>query len=142
MPDEPKLPGESYAAGNVGAGARVAVGKNISWTEGVANLPDGEALKQRFVALLERISGDTALDEDARELAKAKTLAVAQGLAEVQKSPGALRLALQDARSWFGGSASWIKHALGEILDSESAQKTIATLSEASTKAVITSFLG
>ena len=142
MSDEPKPVAErSYRMGDIGAGARVAQGENISWVEGVAGLPDGPALAQQFAALLERIAKDTSLDEDTRELAKAKTEAVAEGLAKAQKSPGALRRALLDAKSWFGGAASWVGQALGEILKSEAAQKTIGTVTEAGTKAAISSFL-
>jgi hypothetical protein len=37
MSDEPKRAAErSYQMGNVGPGARVAQGENISWVEGVA----------------------------------------------------------------------------------------------------------
>jgi hypothetical protein len=52
-----------------------------------------------------------------------------------------LRQALLDAKVWFGSTASWIGHALGEILKSEAAQKTIGTVTEAATKAAITSFV-
>jgi hypothetical protein len=56
MPDEPKLgAGRNYQMGDVGAGARVAQGENISWTEGLAGLPNGDSLTQQFNALLERI---------------------------------------------------------------------------------------
>jgi len=45
MPDEPKSAVErSYTMGDVGAGARVAQGENISWVEGIAALPNGESL--------------------------------------------------------------------------------------------------
>jgi hypothetical protein len=142
MSEEPKpIPGRSYQMGDVGAGARVAQGENISWVEGVAGLPDGQALAQQFSALLERIAKDTSLDEDTRELAQNKTKAVAEGLAKAQESPGMLRRALLDAKSWFGSTASWVGGALGDILKSEAAQKTISTITEATTKAAITSFL-
>ena len=97
MPNEPKPEGRSYRIGDVGAGARIAQGENISWVEGVSSLPDGEALKRQFDALLDRIAKDSSLDEDTRELARAKTEAVAEGLAAAQASPGALRRALLDA---------------------------------------------
>ena len=132
----------SYRTGNVGAGARVAQGENISWTEGVAGLPDGPALARQFADLLERIGKDAALDEDTRELAKAKTQAVADGLVRAQESPGTLRRALLDAKSWFGCTASWVGNALGDILKSDAAQKTIGTLTEESIKAAIASFTG
>jgi hypothetical protein len=142
MPDEPKATAErSYQMGDVGAGARVAQGENISWVEGVASLPGGESLAQQFTALLERIAQDASLDEDTRELAQVKTKAIAEGLAKAEESPGILRRALLDAKSWFGSAASWVGNALGDILKSEAAQKTIGTVTEASTRATIDSFL-
>jgi hypothetical protein len=142
MPDEPKpAPGRSYQMGNVAAGARVAQGENISWIEGVASLPDGESLARQFDALLKRIAADTSLDEDTRELAQDKAKAVADGIAKVQESPGALRRALLDAKSWFGTTASWVGGALGDVIKSEAAQKTLTTVTEAGTKAAIASFL-
>jgi hypothetical protein len=142
MPDESKPATErSYRIGNVGAGARIAQGENISWVEGVTALPGGESLTQQFAALLERIAKDTSFDEDTRTLAQDKTKAVAEGLAKVQESPGLLRRALLDAKSWFGSTASWVGSALGDILKSEAAQKTIASVTEAATKAAIDSFV-
>src|SRR5205823_930817 len=132
MPDEPKATAErSYQMGDVGAGARVAQGENISWVEGVASLPGGESLAQQFTALLERIAQDVSLDEDTRELAQDKTKAIAEGLATAEESPGILRRALLDAKSWFGSAASWVGNALGDILKGEAAQKTIGTVTEA-----------
>jgi hypothetical protein len=142
MAEEPKpAGGRSYQIGNVSAGARVAQGENISWVEGVTGLPGGEALAQQFSALLERIAQDTSLDEDTRVLAQDKTKAVAEGLATIEESPGILRRALLDAKSWFGSAASWAGNALRDILKSEAAQKTIGTITEAATKTAIASFL-
>ena len=140
MPDESKSAAErSYRMGDVGAGARVAQGENISWIEGLSGLPDGQALTRQFDALLERIGKDTSLDEDTRELAQTKINAVAEGLAKAEKSPGVLRRALLDAKSWFSSTATWVGNALGDILKSEAAQKTIGTITEASTRATIES---
>lgn len=142
MPDETKPGAErSYQMGNVGSGARVAQGENISWVEGVASLPDGESLHRQFDALLKRVAEDTSLDEDTRALAQDKTRAIAEGIARVQESPTALRRALLDAKSWFGVTASWVGDALGDILKSEPAQKTLHTVTEAATKAAIASFV-
>jgi hypothetical protein len=141
-PDEPKPAAErSYHIGDVGTGARVAQGENIAWVEGVAGLPGGESLVKQFDALLKRIAEDASLDEDTRALAQDKTKAVAEGLAKAQESPGMLRRALLDAKSWFGSTASWVGNALGDILKSEAAQKTIGTVTEATTKAAIDSFV-
>jgi hypothetical protein len=127
--------------GNVGAGARVAQGENISWVEGITGLPGGASLAQQFTALLERIAQDASLDEDTRALAQDKTKVVAEGLAKVEESPGMLRRALLDAKSWFDGTAFWVGTALGDILKSEAAQKTIGTVTEATTQAAIDSFV-
>jgi hypothetical protein len=143
MPEEPKpAAGRNYQRiGNVGAGARVAQGKDISWVEGIASLPDGKSLVRQFAALLEHIDQDASLDEDTRALAQEKTKAVAEGLTKVQESPGMLRRALLDAKSWFSSTASWVGNALGDILKSEAAQKTIGTVTEATTKTAIDSFV-
>jgi hypothetical protein len=142
MPEEPKpAAARSYQMGDVGAGARVAQGEHISWVEGIAGLPDGKSLTQQFDALLERIAQDGSLDEDTRALAQDKTKAVADGLAKVEESPGILRRALLDAKSWFGSTASWVGNALGDILKSEAAQKTVGTITEATTKAAIEAFV-
>lgn len=142
MPDEPKpASNRSYHIGDVGAGARVAQGENISWVEGVASLPGGELLTRQFDALLKRIAEDSSLDDDTRALAQDKATAVAEGIARLQESPGTLRRALLDAKSWCGASASWVGSALGEILKSEAAQQTLATVTEATTKAAIAAFV-
>lgn len=86
MPDERPAAERSYHIGDVGTGARVAQGENISWVEGVSGLPDGESLKQQFSALLERIAKDGSLDEDTRALAEQKTKAVAEGLSRERSS--------------------------------------------------------
>lgn len=141
MSDDQNPAPESYTMGDVGANARVIQGKFNSWVEGVTALPQGDTLARQFTVLLEKIDKDPALDDDTRALAKNKTAAIAEGLAQVQKSPGVLRLALMDAKSWFSSSASWVGNSLGDILKSEAAQKTIGTVSEAATKAAIESFL-
>jgi hypothetical protein len=142
MPDEPKPAAErSYQMGDVGAGARVAQGGKISWVEGAASLPGGESRTWQFDALLKRIAEDPSLDEDTRALAQDKAKAVAEGIAKVQESPSTLRRALLDAKSWFGTTASWVGSELGDILKSEAAQKTLGTVTEATTKAAIASFV-
>lgn len=141
MPKEPKsAAGRSYQMGNVGAAARVAQGENISRIEGVGSLPGGESLAQQFKTLLERIAQDESLDGNTRALAQDKTK-VAEGLAKTQESPSLLRRALLDAKSWFGSTASSVGGELADILKSEAAQKTIGTVTEATTKATIASFV-
>jgi hypothetical protein len=140
MANELKFSGRTYQIGDVGAGARVAQGDNISWIEGVARLPGGDSLAQQFAVLLDRIGQDTSLDDDRRAAAVTKAKEVAEGLARAKVAPGALRRALLDAKSWFGGAPSWIGKALGDILKSEAAQKTIGEITEATTKALVDTF--
>jgi hypothetical protein len=141
---EQQLPpiGKSYQIGDVGEAARVAQGENITWTEGFAGNPQGEALKRQFADLLARIDTATDLDEDERALAKEKTEAVADGLANAQQEPGRLRRALRDAKAFLASSASWVWEGLNQILTSEAAQKTIGTITEAGTRAAIQSLTG
>ena len=140
--DEPKPGAErSYQMGNVGPGARVAQGENISWFEGIAGLPVGKSLTWEFDALLKRIGEDASLDEATRALAQDKIKAVAEGIAHIHESPSILRRALLDAKSWFGTTASWVSNALADIVKSEAAQKTLETLTDATTKGVIASFV-
>jgi hypothetical protein len=142
MSDNPNpTPSDSFWIGNVGAGAHVAQGKNISWVEGLSGLPLGDTLVRQFAELQEKIDNDPGLDDDARALTKLKATAIAEGLAKAKESPNMLRSALMDAKSWFASTASWVGTSIGEILKSEAAQKTIGTVSEAATKATIDSFL-
>jgi hypothetical protein len=134
--------GKSYQIGNVGPHAKVAVGEHITWIEGLSGLPDGEALAKQFSALLEQIAEHPDMDEDSRALAQAKTQAIAEGLAQANQSPSVLRRALLDAKAWFSSTATWIGEAIGNILKSEAAQKTIKTVTEASVQAAIKSFTG
>jgi len=140
MSDGPKPVAErSYRIGDVGAGARVAQGENISWIEGIAGMPGGGSLAQQFTALLDRIVQDRSLDEDTRALAQDKTKTVAEGLSRAQEKPGRFRRAVLDAKSWFGGTASWVGSALGDIPKSEAAQKTLGAVTEATITALIAS---
>ena len=59
----------------------------------------------------------------------------------MSKNHLSLSVALLDARSWFGSTASWVGTALAEILKSEAAQKTLGSVTEAATKAAINSFV-
>ena len=135
-------PDKSYQMGDVGAGARVAQGENITWTEGFTGSPQGEELKHRFADLLARIDRADDLNDDERAIAKEKTEAVANGLANAQREPSRLRRALLDAKAFLASSAHWVWDGLNGILSSEAAQKTIATITEASTKATIQSMVG
>lgn len=139
---QPHPTGKSYSIGNIGPGARVAQGENITWTEGFPGNPQGEELKRQFTDLLERIDNAPDLDEDERALVKEKTEAVADGLANAQHEPRRLRRALLDAKGFLTSSAHAVWDGLNQILTSEAAQKTIGTITEAGTKAAIQSLLG
>lgn len=126
----------------VGAGARVALGEHITWTEGVATDPAARDLERRFQALLDKIDTATDLDEDQRALAREKTIAVAVGLAEAPEDPSRLRRALVDMRTFAASTAAWLRDALADVLESDAAQKTIGTVTEAGTQAAVKAFLG
>ena len=66
MTEQPNIAGKSYQIGDVGAGARVAQGEHITWTEGFAGNPQSEELKRQFTDLLTRIDNTTDLNEDER----------------------------------------------------------------------------
>ena len=133
---------KSYEMGDVGAGARVAQGEHITWTEGFSGNPQGEELKRQLAELLVRIDKASDLDEDEKELAREKTEAVANALANAQQEPGRLRRALRDAKTFLTSSAGWVWDGLNNVLSSEAAQKTIGTITEAGTQAAIKSLIG
>ena len=67
-----------------------------------------------------------------------KIQAVAEGLGKVQKSDGrSLKHALLDAKSWFSNKAGWAWDELSKILNSETAQRTIGTITESGIKGAI-----
>jgi hypothetical protein len=135
--------GKHYTVGNVGVGARVIVGDHNTWIEGqLASLPDGEELAKAFEALVKQIQDDETLDEDTRTLAVEKTNAVVEGLAGATESPGKLRLALTDAKSFLTGAAGWAWDGLQAIVSSEAAQKTISTIADVGAKAAIAALVG
>lgn len=146
MSEEKRSPsdgGKSYHIGDVGAHARVQQGQCLTMIQQTfANTPEGDVLIRQFKVLIDKITESPDLDDDSRDLALEKTQKIAEGLVEAEESPGRLRRALLDAKGWFGSTASWAKDELSKILQSEAAQKTLATITEASTKAAIKSFTG
>ena len=135
--------GKSYNVSNIGEGARVQVGENLSWYEtSLASTPSGATLEQQFQALAKELATHPDLDEDRRALAVKKTNAVAEGLAHAKESPGGLKEALIDAKDFFGRSATWAWAEMSRILQSEAAQKTIGTITDAATRAAIGSITG
>lgn len=143
MSEKETPPGsKSYTIGNVGEGARVAQGENISWVEGVNALPEGEAIARMFKELLAQIAEDKSLDDDAREISSGKVQAVAEGLAKAKDDPSSLRKALIEAKAWFSTSATWVGEKIGGILKSEAVQKTIGTLAETGLNVAVKSYFG
>ncbi len=67
---------KSYQLGDIGAHARVAIGENIAWSEGLSRYPGGDEPTGQLSAL-ERIASDPELGEPERTLATARTEAVA-----------------------------------------------------------------
>ena len=142
MSDKPKpVAGRSYDTRNVGARAGVEKGENISRIVGITGPANGPARPKQFAALLERIAKDTSLDGYTCELIKAKFQIAAACLAKVVEPAGALRRALLDTKAWFGGAASWVGQALGDVFKSEAVQKTIDTVTAAGNKAAAASLL-
>lgn len=133
--------GRSYYINTVGAGARVAQGDNISWVEGISALPDGAILASQFRQIIDLIGTDPDLDDDEKELARGKVNAIADALSVVDNNPGSLRLALKDGMPFFSSAASRIGKAIGSLLSSDAAQKTLSTITDAATRAAISNFI-
>ena len=74
---------KTYVAKNVGAGARVQQGEHNVMQDIFQSTPGGEDLAGRFDALLERIAGAAELDDDEKELSRAKAASVAESLARI-----------------------------------------------------------
>jgi hypothetical protein len=129
-----------YNMSNIGPNTTAIQGEHIHVMNALKALPEGDTLAQQFDTLLKQLANALNLDEDTRKLATAKTQAVAQGLAEANIEPSKLRLALRDAQLTLGNTAKWAYDGLVNILKSEVAQKTIGTISEASTRAAIEAF--
>lgn len=134
---------ESYQMGDVGANARVQQGKYLTMIEQTfTDTPGGDDMAKQFKALLNKIAEHSDLDEDTRDLAMEKTQKVAEALVNAKESPSGLRRALLDAKGWLSSAASWAWDEVSKILKSEAAQKTIATITEASVRGAIKSLIG
>jgi hypothetical protein len=90
---------------------------------------------ERIKKLLEQVSSDNTVDDDTHDISVKKVQAVAEGLANIQNSDRRdLRQSLQDAKSWFSYKAGWIWDELKKVLQGESAQKIIGTITESGIK--------
>jgi hypothetical protein len=134
--------GDRYTIGNVGDNARVMQGKFQNWIEAVNSIPNGETLKQQFKDLLEDISNDKTLNEGEQSISIKKTEEIVKSLANAQNSPIEFEVALTEGKNWFSRKASWAWNKLVDILKSETAQKTIGTITESGVKGVIQGLIG
>lgn len=141
MSESPNQSGNrSYHIGDVGTGARVAQGDNISWVEGINALPEGAQITDQFKQILDSIEADSTLDDDNKELARNKVEAIADALANIENNPAALRVALKDGKTFFSSVASGLGKAIASLLSSDAAQKILGTVTESATKAAISNF--
>ena len=134
--------GKSYTMGDVGPNAKVQQGENLRWVEAASTIPDSNSLIQQFKKLIEQISHDPKIDDDTRDISVKKTEAVAENLANAQKSPKDLYQALLDGKSWFSHKAVWVWDELSKIMQSDTAQKTIGTITENTIKGAIQGLTG
>jgi hypothetical protein len=140
--DDELSAGKHYVMGDVGDGARVIQGDHNTLIEAMRGMPGGLELRRQLDELLARIASDPDLDDDGRELATEKTLAVAVALGQASESPAGLRRALVDARVFLTSTAGWAWDGLQSALASEAAQKTIGSIAEASTRAAVQGLIG
>jgi len=138
----PPVGGDSFQVGDIGAGARVAIGKNITWSEGLAGYPGGDALAQQLAALLDQIRVTKDLPEADRSLVQAKTQAVADALPVAQREPQRLHAALLDAQVFLQARAAWVWERLRSALTSEAAGAVISGIAEGTVKGAIKGLLG
>ena len=134
--------GKHYSIGDVGDGARVIQGDHNTLIESVQGIAGGAELQRQLEELLTRIASAPDLDEDSRELAAAKTRAVAAALGKASESPEGLRRALRDARVFLSSTAGWAWDGLRKVLESDAAQKTIGSIAEGGTRAAIQGLIG
>jgi hypothetical protein len=126
-----------YHIGNVGAGAQVAQGEHISQTmlQAGVGLDD---LRAVFDPVLRAIDTADDLDDDEREVAREAVQEVVEATEHAQEDPSALRRALTKSRKLLGNA--WGR--LVEAMNSETVQKTLGTITEATVQAGIKSLIG
>ena len=133
---------KSYRVGNIGAGARVAMGEHITWVEGLSHYAGGDELSIQLSALLDRIADDANLPDAERALATAKTQAVADALPRAAMEPQRLQAALLDAQVFLQSRVSWAWEGLRSALKGETAKVIISGITEATVKGAIKALLG
>lgn len=143
-PQPPVVPagGKNIRVGNIGADARVAIGENITWTEGPARHPGGDQLTQQLLGLLEQIRDAQDLPEAERGLVHVKTKAVADALPALQRDPERFRNALLDAQVFLQARAAWVWERMRSALTSEAAMNMISGVAEGTVKGAIKGLLG
>ena len=128
--------------GSVGAGARVIQGDGNLWNESLGHRPGGAQVAREISGILQRIRDDSALDPDDRELAIEKTEAVAAALSAADDSPGQLRKALRDAKSFLSSRASWVWDRVCQVLTTEAGLQILGSITDVAAKAAIHGILG
>jgi len=126
-----------YHIGNVGAGAQVAQGTNITQTMLQAGVAPDE-LREVFTPVFRAIDTARDLDEDEKAVASEAAQEVVEATERAQEDPSALKRALTKARRLLGDA--W-EH-LASAMNSETVQKTIETITEAAILASIKSLTG
>ena len=140
--DEERTAGKHYVIHDVGARGKVIQGDHNTMIESVQGIAGGTELQRQLEELLARIASAPDLDGDSRELASEQTRAVAEALGKASESPEGLRRALRDARVFLRSSVGWAWEGLVQVLESDTAQKTIGSIAEASTRAAIQGLIG
>jgi hypothetical protein len=142
MSESEKPVGKTYTMGNVGSGAIAVQGEqNQIIGNRLAALEDGPEIERMFADLFERLD-KADVDKVTKDMALEKTRAVAVGLTEATSDPGKLHRALLDAKAFLGSALGWAWKQLSEIIQSDAVQKTIGTITEAGTRAAISSVTG
>ena len=126
-----------YHIGDVGAGAQVAQGSHITQTMLQAGVAPDE-LRAAFQSVFQAIDDADDLDDDEKEIAREAAQDVVQATERAQEDPSALKRALTKARRLLGNA--WGR--LAEAMKSETVQKTIGTITEATVQAGIKSLIG
>lgn len=130
-------PGTGYHIGDVGAGAQVAQGSNITQTMQQAGV-SLDQLRSSFDQVFAAIAADESLDADEKQIAVETTEEVLEATRRAGEDPSALNRALKRASKLLGGA--WAN--LVTAMKSDAVQKTIGTITEAGVQGAIKSLLG
>jgi hypothetical protein len=126
-----------FHIGDVGAGAQVAQGVNITQTMQTAGVTV-EQLRTVFADVFAAIKADDSMDDDEKQVAAESAEEVLQATAHAGEDPSALKRALSKAKKLLGGA--W--NVLATAMKSDPVQKTLGTITEAALQASIKATLG